>query len=265
MVSACSESQVTSVVDYSTNYCNLHSLYCNSSSGCPTAGKDLTYTEKYSSCSQHDDVCVVPKGFYKGLRGPDAATADACPIVSTPAGFDQKQYLTGKWWIQSQAETKYLPKEQNWCVSAEYTVTSPSFLGYTVQVHNHAEEVDGTIHDSGSSICARQQPSPNTDPAKLEVAPCFLPPSLAAGPYWVLSYDESLGYALVSGGQPSIPSAAYPGTCSTGGIESVNGSGLWIFTRKQQRDEELVQKVRKIALDMGVSVEALNEVDNTKC
>jgi hypothetical protein len=60
-VTACSESQVTSVLDYSTNYCNLHSLYCNSAEGCPTAGKDLTYTEKYDSCSQHDNVCVVQK------------------------------------------------------------------------------------------------------------------------------------------------------------------------------------------------------------
>ncbi len=51
------------------NFCNLHSLYCNSSEGCPTAGADLTYTESYSDCSQHDNVCVVKKGFYKGLRG----------------------------------------------------------------------------------------------------------------------------------------------------------------------------------------------------
>lgn len=59
LVDACSESQVTSVLDFSTNYCNLHSLYCSSQSGCPTVGEDLTYREKYSSCSQHDDVCVA--------------------------------------------------------------------------------------------------------------------------------------------------------------------------------------------------------------
>ena len=58
-VEACSESQVNSLIDYSTNYCNLHSLYCSSSSGCPTVGADLSYTETYSSCHQHDDVCVA--------------------------------------------------------------------------------------------------------------------------------------------------------------------------------------------------------------
>ena len=61
-VSACSESQVSSVVDYSTNYCNLHSLYCTAKEGCPTSGKDTalyTYKETFSACSQHDDVCLA--------------------------------------------------------------------------------------------------------------------------------------------------------------------------------------------------------------
>ena len=48
-ISACSESQVMSVIDYSTNYCNLHNLY-----------DGLTFTESYDSCSQHDtSACVV--------------------------------------------------------------------------------------------------------------------------------------------------------------------------------------------------------------
>lgn len=58
-VEACSESQVYSLIDFSTNYCNLHSLYCSASSGCPTIAAELTYSERYSSCRQHDDVCVV--------------------------------------------------------------------------------------------------------------------------------------------------------------------------------------------------------------
>jgi len=60
-VEACSESQVNSIKDYSTNYCNLHSLYCNSADGCSTVGTELTYAESYSSCSQHDNVCVAKK------------------------------------------------------------------------------------------------------------------------------------------------------------------------------------------------------------
>lgn len=58
-VDACSESQVNSIKDYSTNYCNLHSLYCSSADGCTVVKTQLSYEEKYTSCSQHDDVCVA--------------------------------------------------------------------------------------------------------------------------------------------------------------------------------------------------------------
>jgi len=58
-VEACSESQVNSMKDFSTNYCNLHDLYCSEKDGCTTVGKTLSYSEKYSSCSEHDSsVCV---------------------------------------------------------------------------------------------------------------------------------------------------------------------------------------------------------------
>jgi hypothetical protein len=50
-MSACSESQVFSVLDYSTNYCNLFNLYGNASS-------PLTFAEHLDSCGQHDkDKC----------------------------------------------------------------------------------------------------------------------------------------------------------------------------------------------------------------
>ena len=70
VVNACSESQVTSVVDFSTNYCNIRNLYCGSKDGCPvvehdfsTDGKDGSIdaiVEEYVDCSQRDmDQCVV--------------------------------------------------------------------------------------------------------------------------------------------------------------------------------------------------------------
>ena len=40
-IAACSESQVTSYADFSTNYCNLHNLYCGSDDGCPYSRQDL--------------------------------------------------------------------------------------------------------------------------------------------------------------------------------------------------------------------------------
>ena len=44
-VQACSESQVPSYLDMSTNYCNLHDLYCGLADGCPFALHALDYVE----------------------------------------------------------------------------------------------------------------------------------------------------------------------------------------------------------------------------
>ena len=41
----CSESQVTSVLDFGTNYCNLRMLYCGSKDGCKPVAHDFTSEE----------------------------------------------------------------------------------------------------------------------------------------------------------------------------------------------------------------------------
>ena len=52
-VGACSESQGASMLDYSTNYCNLHDLYCADAS-CRTIGSStLSYVEQYTECTQN--------------------------------------------------------------------------------------------------------------------------------------------------------------------------------------------------------------------
>ena len=93
-----------------------------------------------------------------------------------------------------------------------------TFWGYTVDVMNYAEDEEGKSY--GGDLCAINDKS--GDPAKLNVAPCFLPTSFA-GPYWVLAYDESEGYALIVGGQPTQVTS--DGLCIPS--EGVNESGLW--------------------------------------
>ena len=55
---ACSESQVTSILDFSTNYCNIRNLYCNQNDDhCPIIDQELTYVEScllYTSPSPRD-------------------------------------------------------------------------------------------------------------------------------------------------------------------------------------------------------------------
>lgn len=173
--------------------------------------------------------------------------------------FDLDSYINGRWYIHQQAETKYLPKEQNYCVYAEYTkMEKKSFWGYEVSVHNHAAEKDGTVHDSGEKICAKTVDATD-DAAKLEVSLCLLP-TFTAGPYWVLEYDEAAGYALISGGQPEIEG---PDGCKSG--SGTNNSGLWIFSRDSVRDEALVQKMRDAAQAQGFDIGVLRDVDQTNC
>eukprot|EP00040_Diaphanoeca_grandis_P003427 m.24896 g.24896 ORF g.24896 m.24896 type:complete len:178 (-) comp14791_c0_seq1:191-724(-) len=54
-LTGCSESQVTSVVDYSTNYCNIRNLVCGSSMGCKSVQTDIDGKIDVGSCSADDD------------------------------------------------------------------------------------------------------------------------------------------------------------------------------------------------------------------
>ncbi|CAK0855511.1 unnamed protein product, partial [Prorocentrum cordatum] len=45
-ITGCSESQSTSVFDFSTNYCNIHDLYCGEAEGCPTVKHSFAVEEK---------------------------------------------------------------------------------------------------------------------------------------------------------------------------------------------------------------------------
>lgn len=343
-VTACSESQVTSVKDFSTNYCNLHDLYCDDA-GCNDPSSKLDYTErivenssgqasqsdcykvsaptnvlfaaedqttlyeiKDGTCGQvsldskyapyaekfdsglKEGTCssqgyTVPAGseshsvpflgkitvekFTKPnlvslkadafLRGSD----NNCKTVGTQENFDFDMYISKRWYIQQQMATKYLPESQNYCVYAEYSkMDKKSFWGYSTQVHNYAQEADGTKHDSKKIICAVKDSDYNDD-ARLRVGLCALPRinGVTTGPYWIVAYDEVKGYALVSGGQPTIPTSN--GLCKTG--SGVNNSGLWIFTREQQRNDDLVNEVRAIAKSKGFDLSVLKDVDQSNC
>lgn len=170
-------------------------------------------------------------------------------------------------------ETQYLPKSHNYCVYAEYAHKKSNFYGWDLAVHNHAEEADGTVHDStkdtkGAGLCAKLV---NATAGKLEVAPCFLPP-LLAGPYWVVhfepgegtmptEFDWCEGWALIVGGQPTIPTAG--GLCRTG--TGVNNAGLWIFSRDRLRNDTQISQAHNIANAKGIDVSVLNDVDQTNC
>mmetsp|Transcript_5215 Transcript_5215/g.10606 ORF Transcript_5215/g.10606 Transcript_5215/m.10606 type:complete len:171 (+) Transcript_5215:106-618(+) len=62
LIQACSESQVTSMLDFGTNYCNLRMLYCGTADGCHPVLSDFTtsdeHTQKMSQASVDMSKCL---------------------------------------------------------------------------------------------------------------------------------------------------------------------------------------------------------------
>lgn len=187
--------------------------------------------------------------------------SDECPIIDTVSDFDIYDYASQPWYSHQQAENSYSPLDQNFCVRAQYTVREdPTFFGYTVDVNNQDQNEFGAGRDG--NLCAYQTDAADS---KLAVAPCFLPKFLA-GPYWVVTYNNEEGYALIAGGQPTI--ASYDADNKFIGCKSgtgINNSGLWIFSRSQTRNETLISTVRDIASEKGFDVTVLNDVDQSSC
>ena len=173
------------------------------------------------------------------------------------------EFFVNDWYVQKQTETPYLKKDYNNCVRATYKQKPPSFFGYTVDVHNFAKGDSGKWKNSGVGFLAGQRNPASDGEAKFLVAPQFLP-KWFAGDYWVLAHENKGAtdeFAIVAGGQPKIPLA--DGCTFDTGV--TNGSGLWIFTRKQARDDAVVEKAKQIIVDKGISLQGLNDVKQDDC
>ncbi|KAL7568593.1 hypothetical protein ACA910_022696 [Epithemia clementina (nom. ined.)] len=183
-------------------------------------------------------------------------TSADCLAVQVQDNFDLEAYISAPWYVQEQAVVDYLPLENFYCVRAQYEKVGGwlgrTFWGYTVEVSNIAQNIAGTPF--GGDLCAFQE-NKDEEPAKLAVAPCFLPTWFASD-YWVVAYEDGdNGYALVSGGQPTVDTG---NGCITG--DDIKKAGLWVFTRAKDRSDDLVQKVREIAVEKGFDVSVLKEV-----
>ncbi|KAL7569219.1 hypothetical protein ACA910_016775 [Epithemia clementina (nom. ined.)] len=189
-----------------------------------------------------------------------SVAADECLEVAVQDNFDLNAYISAPWYIQEQAVVEYLPLEKFFCVRARYSKIvgwfgEKTFWGYTILVNNEAQDSAGKRF--GGELCAFQK---GEEPAKLAVAPCLVP-TWYAGDYWVVAYKEGPdGYALVSGGQPTLPTG---NGCRTG--DGINQSGLWVFTRAKERNEMVIDNVRQIALHKGFDITVLEKVHHENC
>lgn len=204
------------------------------------------------------------------------ASASPCAAVTVQADFNLTEFVSGEgsgtdgvWYAHEQMAITYLPNSWFYCVTANYTFTGGAG---EIHVSNYANkgQVNGQVERSDKNvpfggICGTV--SSPSEPAKLSVGPCKLPPKLpgARGPYWVVAAGPSADrydWALVSGGQPTHASKDGQG-CRTG--TGVNGSGLWIFLRSPARDDKTINMVRGLAAAQGFDLSVLKNVTHDGC
>lgn len=180
-----------------------------------------------------------------------------CPPAdfSTVANFDLDTFMSARWYIQQQMAISVVPESWNSCAYSDYS-RKASFWGYEIRVQNHAKDVTPPHDDHSVSLCARIV---DANAGKVAVAPCWMPP-IAAQPFWAIAYSEEEGYAIISGGPPTI---AAPGGCRTD--DGIKNSGFAIITRKQEKDPALIEKVRGIAAQKGFDLSVLNDVHQSDC
>jgi len=195
-----------------------------------------------------------------------------CPRVAPVHNFDLARYVEKSWFIQMQQVNPYQSANQLYCVAATYERDEHAAF---VNVFNYGnnDRVNGAPQTSYgnvfSRLCAKVRARDDT--AELAVAPCFLRKigvfDWLAGPYWVIAMDKvNYEWAIVSGGQPGVVKQTDPVKCTTRD-DTVNGSGLWLFTRVQTgpRAEELTRQMLAVLDSMGVFTGDLKKVVQEGC
>lgn len=201
----------------------------------------------------------------------DAKTPFLCPMLKVQKDFDLDTYISLPWYSQRQQPLLYNNVDTLRCVRADYRKKEGLPNNYDIQVYNQAVNIDtgerrGAGGDSGGMALCSQQ----VDGAKLRVAPCDLDPEYAAGPYWVIHYEEGDdGFVIVAGGDPYLPT---PDTGRKGGGWScgylgllTNNSGLWFLSRKPKATEATFAKAKDIILKAGLAWSQMMPVDQEKC
>eukprot|EP01062_Namystynia_karyoxenos_P056853 TRINITY_DN47781_c0_g1_i1.p1 TRINITY_DN47781_c0_g1~~TRINITY_DN47781_c0_g1_i1.p1 ORF type:complete len:256 (+),score=112.27 TRINITY_DN47781_c0_g1_i1:79-768(+) len=213
------------------------------------------------------------------LLGAAGAAAGACAPVQVQQSFNLTEWIRATWYVQRQQVNGYQPKDKLFCVAATYNSTNmgkpvkvPFFSGDVVAVFNDANDgkVNGPVAQNFSKpgfgpLCARVPDA--GEPAKLLVAPCFLPNALG-GDYWIVAAGPSADnyeWGLVSAGQPSVErddGCTTPVECS--GV-SATKCGLWMFARKPIAEQATMDALAAAAKKAGISTDLLIDVPQAGC
>lgn len=215
-------------------------------------------------------ACKCKPGWGKNWIGRCTKDLVPCTVPETAEDIDLDEWVRASWYVQKQQVNEYQPANNLYCTTATYEKDNERFVfpgsgKPIVAVYNYAnaDKVNGEAvnTEDGQVLCARV---PDKDDAsKLLVAPCFLPNSLA-GDYWIIAVGkDSEGkyeWAAVSGGKPTVK---YNDGCTTK-KDGINGSGLWVFTRKNVDPEGAAKAVAALE-SKGFTTSQLIDVPHAGC
>jgi lipocalin len=193
-----------------------------------------------------------------------------CPEITPPTDFDLEEYTRKTWYIQRQQLNTYQSEEFNFCITATYELGRKKWGRDAITVMNIANKgsINTPTAGNGPSLCAYL----DDEPAKLKVAPCFLPP-IFAGQYWVASLAVDYSWAIVVGGQPDQDGeCADENLCTTreAGIIPFlptlgNGQGLWFLTRDQNASDAILASMEAAAEAAGICTANMLPVVHEGC
>jgi lipocalin len=192
-------------------------------------------------------------------------TSPSCPPkdFSSVSNFNVQAYL-GKWFVLAQQPSRFLSKDTNYCVTAEYSLIDES----NIKVLNSAKKGSVVGETIGGEL--RGVILDSNFPSQLVVGPQFVP-NFMKGPYWVAytsPINPSTGlydYAIVVAGPPkTLNSANNLCSASSGDSSSPNGEGLWLFSRMPD-DALALEDLKNVAVGLGLDISVLNTVQQVGC
>jgi len=171
-VESCSESQGSSVGDFSTNYCDQKNLYCGSADGCAVVSKDFVHSEDSHSGSigaGHDfSVCVTKAelksevasyqcpssgSFIHASMKVTAKTAASCADVQTE--IQSRASGAGGWVDPHNGVIYSVLDSSNGVIQTQRTTNPATSVGGTVYTDKQTfvlSAVDGGCQIEGCSV-----------------------------------------------------------------------------------------------------------------
>lgn len=213
------------------------------------------------------------------------AEDQACPPANfaTKKNFQVLNYIKNSWYPLKQLPVQFQQADSLFCVRAQYTLdTKRNWWCFLFRVCNRIrikvlnQGRIGSIKGEETKANLYGIAMDSRDPAKLKVAPKFLPTNLFGGPYWVVeaaSYAELLDgktsgftsteydWAIITGGAPKVSSN---GKCVTGEGER-NSNGIWLFSREPTPPQGVLEKLETIAQLNGIDTSVLLAVTQKGC